>query len=137
MRTQPACNRSRTLTHMLARLKRLDPLIVLIILAVIIAIIVPARGTFAEWFDVAVKIAIALLFFLYGARLSTQEALNGLKHWRLHLTILAITFVIFPVIGVGLEPLLFFISEDLYMGILFLTLVPSTVQSSVAFTRCW
>ncbi|NMB22894.1 MAG: bile acid:sodium symporter, partial [Corynebacterium sp.] len=119
---------------MLARLKRLDPLIVLIILAVIIAIIVPARGTFAEWFDVAVKIAIALLFFLYGARLSTQEALNGLKHWRLHLTILAITFVIFPVIGVGLEPLLFFISEDLYMGILFLTLVPSTVQSSVAFT---
>lgn len=134
MRTQPACNRSRTLTHMLARLKRLDPLIVLIILAVIIAIIVPARGTFAEWFDVAVKIAIALLFFLYGARLSTQEALNGLKHWRLHLTILAITFVIFPVIGVGLEPLLFFISEDLYMGILFLTLVPSTVQSSVAFT---
>lgn len=119
---------------MLERLKRLDPLIVLIILAVIVAIIIPASGTFAEWFDVAVKIAIALLFFLYGARLSTQEALNGLKHWRLHLTILAITFVIFPLIGIGLEPLTFFISDDIYMGILFLTLVPSTVQSSVAFT---
>lgn len=119
---------------MLERLKRMDPLIVLIILAVIIAIILPASGTFAEWFDVAVKIAIAVLFFLYGARLSTQEALNGLKHWRLHLTILAITFLIFPLIGVGLEPLTFFISDDIYMGILFLTLVPSTVQSSVAFT---
>ncbi len=119
---------------MLERLKRLDPLIVLIILAVIVAIILPASGTFAVWFDIAVKIAIALLFFLYGARLSTQEALNGLKHWRLHLTILVITFVIFPLVGIGLEPLTFFISQDLYMGILFLTLVPSTVQSSVAFT---
>ncbi len=119
---------------MLERLKRLDPLIVLIVLAVIVAIILPASGTFAEWFDYAVKIAIALLFFLYGARLSTQEALNGLKHWRLHLTILAVTFLIFPLVGVGLKPLTFFISEDLYMGILFLTLVPSTVQSSVAFT---
>lgn len=119
---------------MFERLKRLDPLIVLIILAVIVAIILPASGTFAVWFDYAVKIAIALLFFLYGARLSTQEALNGLKHWRLHLTILAITFLIFPLVGVGLQPLTFFISEDIYMGILFLTLVPSTVQSSVAFT---
>lgn len=119
---------------MLARLKRLDPLIVLIVLAVIIAIIIPVRGVAAEWFDIAVKIAIAVLFFLYGARLSTQEALNGLKHWRLHVTILLITFVIFPLIGIGLEPLTFFISDDIYKGILFLTLVPSTVQSSVAFT---
>lgn len=119
---------------MLARLKRLDPLIVLIITAVVIAILFPIRGTAADWFDVAVKIAIALLFFLYGARLSTQEALNGLKHWRLHVTILVITFAIFPLIGIGLEPITAFISEDLYRGILFLTLVPSTVQSSVAFT---
>ncbi|WP_080792126.1 bile acid:sodium symporter family protein [Corynebacterium pacaense] len=119
---------------MLERLKRLDPLILLIVTAVIIAIVLPARGDFAEWFDVATKFAIALLFYLYGARLSTQEALNGLKHWRLHLTILAITFVIFPLIGIGLQPLTHIISHDLYMGILFLTLVPSTVQSSVAFT---
>lgn len=118
---------------MLERLKRLDPLIVLIVLAVIVAIIIPVRGVAADWFDVAVKIAIALLFFLYGARLSTQEALNGLKHWRLHLTILAITFGIFPLIGIGLEPMTAFVSEDIYRGILFLTLVPSTVQSSVAF----
>ena len=78
--------------------------------------------------------AIALLFFLYGARLSTQEALNGLKHWRLHLTILAFTFVVYPLIGIALRPLTAVISHDMYLGILVLTLVPSTVQSSVAFT---
>lgn len=123
-----------TLVFMLSRLKNLDPLIVLIILAVIIAIIAPASGTFAEWFSFATKIAIAILFFLYGARLSTREALDGLKNWKLHLTILAFTFVVFPVIGLLLRPLDNLIGEELYLGILYLTLVPSTVQSSVAFT---
>ena len=119
---------------MLQRLKKPDPLIVLIILAVIIAIIAPARGNFADIFGQITNVAIALLFFLYGARLSTQEALNGLKHWRLHLTILAFTFVVYPLIGIALRPLTAVISHDMYLGILFLTLVPSTVQSSVAFT---
>lgn len=120
---------------MLARLKGLDPLIVLIVAAVIIAIVLPARGWFADAFAVATNLAIALLFYLYGARLSTREALSGLTHWRLHLTILATTFLIYPLIGIALRPVLTpFITEDLYRGILFLTLVPSTVQSSVAFT---
>ena len=119
---------------MLQRLKKPDPLIVLIILAVIIAIIAPARGNFADIFGQVTNVAIALLFFLYGARLSTPEALNGLKHWRLHLTILAFTFVVYPLIGIALRPLTAVISHDMYLGILFLTLVPSTVQSSVAFT---
>jgi len=119
---------------MLQRLKKPDPLIVLIILAVIIAIIAPARGSFADIFGQLTNVAIALLFLLYGARLSTQEALNGLKHWRLHLTILAFTFVVYPLIGIALRSLTAVISNDMYLGILFLTLVPSTVQSSVAFT---
>lgn len=119
---------------MLQRLKKPDPLIVLIILAVIIAILAPARGNFAEIFGKLTNVAIAVLFFLYGARLSTQEALNGLKHWRLHLTILAFTFVVYPLIGIALRPLTAVVSHDMYLGILFLTLVPSTVQSSVAFT---
>lgn len=119
---------------MIERLKRLDPLIVLILFAVAIAIVFPARGSFADGFDVFTNIAIALLFFLYGARLSTREAVNGIKHWKLHLTILAFTFVVYPIIGLALRPLTAFIANDLYLGILYLTLVPSTVQSSVAFT---
>ncbi|MDK8808312.1 bile acid:sodium symporter family protein [Corynebacterium striatum] len=119
---------------MTSRLKRIDPLILLIISAVVVAIIFPARGHFAEVFDSLTNVVIALLFYLYGARLSTQEALNGLKNWRLHLTILAFTFVLYPILGLALRPLTLFISHDMYLGILYLTLVPSTVQSSVAFT---
>jgi sodium/bile acid cotransporter 7 len=72
---------------------------------------------------------------LYGARIAPREALRGLAHWRLHLTILAFTFVLFPLIGLALRPLSgTLLSPQLYAGLLYLTLVPSTVQSSIAFT---
>lgn len=112
-----------------------DGFVISIMLAVVIAAFFPARGTFAEVLDYVVIAAIALLFFLYGTRLHPREALAGLAHWRLHLTILAFTFVLFPIVGVILAPLLsHVIGQDLSAGILYLTLVPSTVQSSIAFT---
>lgn len=113
---------------------RPDALIMMLICAVILAIIAPARGEFAQWFSTGTKFAVALLFYLYGARLSTAEAIKGLRHWRLHSMILACTFVLFPLMGLVLFPLRFVLGEGLYLGILFLTLVPSTVQASIAFT---
>ncbi|WP_027020086.1 bile acid:sodium symporter family protein [Corynebacterium sputi] len=113
---------------------RPDPLIVLIIVALILGLVLPARGEFAEGFDVATKIAIAFLFFLYGVRLSPREAIDGVRHWKLHLTIMLITFVMFPIIGLLMKPTEWFLGTGLYMGILFMCLVPSTVQSSVNFT---
>ncbi|MBN9644376.1 bile acid:sodium symporter family protein [Corynebacterium mendelii] len=113
---------------------RIDPLIVLIIGAVIVAAVFPVTGQAEHLFTIATKLAIALLFFLYGARLSPQEALRGLKHWRLHLTILVFTFVVFPLIGIAMAPLSDLMPHGLFLGLVYLTLVPSTVQSSVAFT---
>ena len=121
---------------MLSKLKgkRPDALIVMLITAVILAIFIPARGDFAAWFSTGTKFAVALLFYLYGARLSTSEALKGLAHWRLHAMILTCTFVLFPLFGLALYPLRFVLGDGLYLGLLFLTLVPSTVQASIAFT---
>ncbi|WP_406452268.1 bile acid:sodium symporter [Streptomyces sp. NBC_01622] len=113
----------------------IDPYILLLLGTVGIAALLPARGTGADVASGASTAAIAFLFFLYGARLSTREALDGLKHWRLHTTVLACTFVVFPLLGLaarGLVPVL--LTHPLYQGLLFLTLVPSTVQSSIAFT---
>jgi sodium/bile acid cotransporter 7 len=112
-----------------------DPYIVLLLATVGLAALVPARGTAADTVSGASTAAIAFLFFLYGARLSTREALDGLRHWRLHVTVLLCTFVVFPLLGLaarGLVPVL--LTHDLYTGLLFLTLVPSTIQSSIAFT---
>jgi sodium/bile acid cotransporter 7 len=113
----------------------IDPYVLLLLGTVGLAALLPARGTAADVASGASTAAIAFLFFLYGARLSTGEALEGLKHWRLHVTVLACTFLIFPLLGIaarGLVPVL--LTQPLYQGLLFLTLVPSTIQSSIAFT---
>ncbi|MFJ5553517.1 bile acid:sodium symporter family protein [Streptomyces sp. NPDC093225] len=113
----------------------LDPYVLALLGTVGLAALLPARGGAATVADGAATGAVALLFFLYGARLSTREALDGLRHWRLHLTVLLCTFAVFPLLGLaarGLVPHV--LTPPLYGGLLFLCLVPSTIQSSIAFT---
>ncbi|WP_075731945.1 bile acid:sodium symporter family protein [Streptomyces acidiscabies] len=113
----------------------IDPYILLLLGTVGLAALLPARGVAADTVSGFSTGAIAFLFFLYGARLSTREALDGLRHWRLHITVLACTFVIFPLLGLATGALVpTILTHPLYQGVLFLTLVPSTIQSSIAFT---
>ena len=118
------------------KLARLFDLYLVLLLATVgLAALLPAAGRAADVVDGVSTGFIGLLFFLYGARLSTAEAMAGLRHWRLHLTILCCTFAVFPLFGLaarGLVPWL--LPHELYQGLLFLCLVPSTVQSSIAFT---
>ena len=100
-----------------------------------IGLLLPARGDAADVLDWATKIAIAVLFFLYGTRLEPREAIEGLKHWKLHTTVLAATYVLFPLLGLAMRLLVpSVLTNDLYTGVLYLCLLPSTVQSSIAFT---
>jgi len=112
-----------------------DTFTLLLVLTVALASVLPAQGTFASYFGVATNFAIALLFFLHGARLSRDVVIAGILHWRLHLVILLTTFAVFPAIGlaIGLVPQSI-LPHSLYLGILFLCVLPSTVQSSIAFT---
>ena len=122
---------------MLDRLTRvpIDTFLLALLAVVTLAALFPATGTAADVLDVATKVAIALLFLLYGVRLSPTEALHGLKHWRLHLLVLAATFIVFPILGLAARALVpSVLTPGLYTGVLFLCLVPSTVQSSIAFT---
>lgn len=113
----------------------IDPYILALLGTVGVAALLPARGVGADVAGGASTGAVALLFFLYGARLSTREALDGLKHWRLHTTVLVCTFLLFPLLGLAAKGLVpYVLTPALYSGFLFLTLVPSTIQSSIAFT---
>ena len=106
-----------------------------LVFVVLLASFLPCQGWVAEAFAWATNLAIAMLFFFHGAKLPRQAVIDGLTHWRLHLTVLACTFVLFPAIGLLLKPLLLLVvTPELYLGILFLCLLPSTVQSSIAFT---
>ena len=105
------------------------------IATVILASLLPCTGAGAVLFNDITRVAVALLFFLHGAKLSREAVIAGITHWRLHLLVLLLTFALFPLLGLLLKPLLQpLITPDLYLGILFLCMLPSTVQSSIAFT---
>ncbi|WP_350648075.1 bile acid:sodium symporter family protein [Pseudomonas sp. HY13-MNA-CIBAN-0226] len=102
---------------------------------VVIASVLPASGQVAVGFGWLTNIAIALLFFLHGAKLSRDSIIAGAGHWRLHLLVFGLTFVLFPLLGLALKPLLTpLIGDELYMGMLYLCALPATVQSAIAFT---
>jgi len=83
----------------------IDRFLLAIIAAAALASVFPATGIAVDVVEWATTVAIAALFFLYGARLSPQETLAGLKHWRLHLLILAFTYLVFPLLGLGISTL--------------------------------
>lgn len=112
-----------------------DKFTLALIATVVLATLLPARGGFAPTVDVIGRIAIILLFFMHGANLSPRAMMQSLGEWRLHLMVLASTYLLFPLIGLALGPLSgHTIDKTLYTGLLFLCCLPSTVQSSIAFT---
>jgi sodium/bile acid cotransporter 7 len=127
----------RDAVPILARLERLgvDRFTLLLVATVATASALPAHGSVAVYLQYATDIAIGAMFFLYGARLPREVIRGGLVNWRLHLLVLASTFALFPLLGLGMRVLVpGLVSPDLYVGILFLCALPSTVQSSIAFT---
>ena len=118
----------------LLRRLRIEPFILAILGAVAVAALLPASGLAASVLHWVTTLGIAVLFFLYGARLERRELLAGVRHWRLHSVVLAATFLLFPLLGLlgkwALAPVL---GSALAAGFLYLTLVPSTVQSSITF----
>lgn len=112
-----------------------DPFILVLILTVVLASVLPVSGAAAAAVSVVATIAIVFLFFLHGVRLPRENLVAALGHWRLHLAILATTFVVFPLLGLGLASAFpGLLPQQLWIGVLFLCALPSTVQSSIAFT---
>lgn len=112
-----------------------DKFLMALITAVVLASIFPISGKGAEWFSLATNVFVGLLFFLHGSRLSREAVIAGLVHWRLHLTVFLCTFVLFPVLGILAGLLIPALKNSVfYIGILYLCVLPSTVQSSIAFT---
>lgn len=112
-----------------------DNFTLMLVATVAIASVLPCRGEAASAFDVLTDLAIALLFFLHGAKLSRESIIAGVMHWRLHLLVFASTFLVFPLFGLLFKPLFgLLVTPELSLGLLFLCTLPATVQSAIAFT---
>lgn len=118
----------------MSRLREIaDPFLLLLIAVVALASVLPARGEGAHIVGILADAGIVLLFFLHGTKLSREAIWGGAKAWKLHLATLGTTFALFPLIGMATQQV-GAIPPQMRAGLLFLTLLPSTVQSSIAFT---
>lgn len=112
-----------------------DNFVLALLASVALAAFFPCEGGVAVALDKLTGFAVGLLFFLHGAKLSREAVVSGMLHWRLHLLVLGATFVLFPLLGLAMQPLLSHaLGADLTLGLLFLCALPSTVQSSIAMT---
>jgi sodium/bile acid cotransporter 7 len=112
-----------------------DPFILALLATVALATLLPADGATATQVGYVATAAVVLLFFLHGVRLPRENLMAALVHWRLHLLILATTFVLFPLFGAALSKLASgLLPAELWAGVLFLCALPSTVQTSIAYT---
>jgi solute carrier family 10 (sodium/bile acid cotransporter), member 7 len=111
-----------------------DPFMLALLFTLVLATLLPASGAAAVAVNWLANITVVLLFFFHGAKLARSAVIAGLTHWRLHLLVLACTFVMFPLLGLLMSSLFGgVLSPALWTGILFLAALPSTVQSSIAF----
>jgi sodium/bile acid cotransporter 7 len=120
-----------------ARLKSLgfDTYLLLLVGMVVLASLLPARGIAADIVGQSTTYAVALLFFIYGARLDTASIMAGLANWRLQGMVLATTFIVFPIVGIVLANVLApWLPSEIVIGLIYVSILPSTVQSSIAFT---
>jgi solute carrier family 10 (sodium/bile acid cotransporter), member 7 len=112
-----------------------DQFILWLLATVLLALRLPVAGAAATAVDLLTLAAIFLLFFLHGVRLPREALLSGVTDWRLHLVILALTFALFPLLGLALSAVFpSLLAPELWTGFLFLCALPSTVQSSIAYT---
>lgn len=110
-----------------------DRFIPVLLATVALAALLPAGGAGLAWLSAASIAAIVLLFFVHGARLSRQAVIGGFTRFKLHLAIVAFTFLVFPAIGLGFAALAApAIGEAFLPGTLFLCALPTTVASSIA-----
>jgi len=107
------------------------------VLATVLAWAFPDPGATGGWLypEILTKAGVALIFFLHGLTLSFAALRAGALNWRLHALVQGCTYVLFPLMGLGLNAALGGrLSPDLALGLFFLCALPSTVSSSVAMT---
>jgi sodium/bile acid cotransporter 7 len=86
------------------KLLALDRFTLLLVAMVVLASFLPVSGSAAHFFNVITTIAIAILFFLHGAKLSREAIVQGIMHWKFHVLVFVFTFAVFPILGLLAKP---------------------------------
>ena len=105
--------------------------------AIAMAWLVPEWGGPGGWLQpsITTKLGVFVIFFLQGLSLPTEDLARGLKLWRLHGFIQATIFIGGPLLAALISwPLRSSMGEMLWLGLMFLAILPCTISTSVVFT---
>ena len=112
-----------------------DPLVRLLLVAIVLASFLPVTGFAREIAKVVSDAAIFLLFLLNGLRLPRKDVLAGISNARFLLPLIAWVFLAMGAVGLGLShATAAFLPQQAALGLLFLGILPSTVQSATAYS---
>jgi sodium/bile acid cotransporter 7 len=121
---------------MLRRLSFLaDPMIAVLMIATVLAMIVPAAGETRSIAQTVSSGAIFLLFLVNGMRIARGEIMRGFANWKYFLPLMLWVFAVMPLAGLGF----YHLSDNLLapmvaLGFLYLGTLPSTIQSATSYT---
>lgn len=113
----------------------IDPLVRLLLLAILLATIVPVTGDARSVAQFVSNSAVFLLFLLNGLRLPRAEVRRGLANARFLLPLVAWCFGVMGLAGWGMAWVgAAVLPAQVALGLLFLGILPSTVQSATAYS---
>ncbi|MBO9518934.1 MAG: bile acid:sodium symporter [Porphyrobacter sp.] len=114
----------------------IDPLVRLLLLAILLATFLPVSAEYRPLAQGISNGAIFVLFLLNGLRLPRAEVLRGMRHLRLLLPLAIWCFAVMGLAGWGLAKAgsALALPPQVALGLLFLGVLPSTVQSATAYS---
>ena len=112
-----------------------DNFVLMLFGTLLVAWMFPLSNRALPWAQNISFAGIFCLFFLHGLRLPRQEVARAMLGWRLQGTMLAFTFLLMPLLGIGISKIAAqFLPAALAAGLLYAAILPSTVQSAVSYT---
>ena len=112
-----------------------DPLVRLLIVAILLAAIFPVTGRQHEVAQGVSDAAVMLLFLLNGLRLPRGEAAKSIRHLQFLVPLVLWCFGAMALAGWGLSSIGGrVLPPELTLGLIYLGVMPSTVQSATAYS---
>ena len=105
--------------------------------AFMLAWVAPEIAAKGGWLrpELTTKLGVMLIFLLQGLQLPTAQMRAALGQTRLHVVVQGMTFIGFPLIGVATAWVFGrWLPPELVVGLVFLSVLPSTVSSAAVLT---
>lgn len=112
-----------------------DPMIAVLLIATVLAMIVPATGDARATSQAISNVAIFILFLINGMRIARGEIARGFANWRFFLPLFLWVFGIMALSGWGIAVIAGMILPPVVaLGFIYLGTLPSTIQSATSYT---